>query len=390
MRRTISLLGLLSLLSALAVGSPGGRAAAADRNPLQVGVQFKGMWSDYTDAQRAVVLDRLVEAGVDEVRIDVSWAMLQPDGPDSYDPWGVDFVDRVLAMAHSRGLAPLVTLWMSPEWANGGRGDRALPLDPQDYARAAGWAAGRWAGTVSSWEVWNEANSDDFMRGADPAAYAGLLRAAYPAIHAGNPAATVVFAGTMYVDTDWIAQAYAAGVQGSFDAMAVHPYMGVADQAPETPDDGTQWTLDHVRALHELMTANGDGDKDIWFTEMGWSSHANAPGAANWNLGVSEQVQAQLAVRALRHIQASYPYVTHAFWYTEHDRDDSHLQDNHYGLLRQDLSPKPVYHALAAHLLGRTSAVPAVLAAPEPPAAGAAGAAGAADWSLRVGNGPAC
>ncbi len=370
LRRSLTVLSLATaLLGTGAVVATSASAATPAGRP-QVGVQFKGMWSDYTDTQRAAVLDKMAAAKLDTVRIDVSWAMLQPTGPDSYDAWGVGFVDKVITMANSRGLTPLITLWMSPSWANGGRSDRTLPNNPADYARAAQWAAAKWAGKVGAWEVWNEPNSNDFMVGASPTAYANLLKAAYPAFKAGDPNATVVSGGTMYVDTDWIAKMYAAGAGGSFDAIAVHPYMGVADLAPETADDGTQWTLAHVSALHDLMVSKGDGAKSIWLTEMGWSTHATAAGAPNWERGVSEAVQADFTVRSIAFTASKLPWVSHMFFYTERDQVDSHIQDNNYGLLRRDLSPKPVYTALAAHLAGSSTTAPAPAPLPViPPAA---------------------
>ncbi len=51
--------------------------------------QFHGMWSDYTDEQRERVLDELRTAGVGWVRIDLSWAMLQPDSAEEHSDWGV-------------------------------------------------------------------------------------------------------------------------------------------------------------------------------------------------------------------------------------------------------------------------------------------------------------
>lgn len=370
-RRTVRTTLAVTALSAVIVGS--GVAVAASANAATtsrpaVGVQFKGMWSDYTDAQRAEVLDKMAAAGMDTVRLDVSWAMMQPTGPDSWDAWGVGFIDRVITMANARGLTPLVTLWMTPAWANSGRGDRALPNDPADYARAARFAANKWAGKVAGWEVWNEPNSNDFMTGASPTAYAELIKAAYPAFKAGDPNATVVSGGTMYVDTDWIAKMYAAGAQGSFDAIAVHPYMGVADLAPETPDDGTQWTLAHVASLHALMVKHGDGAKGIWLTEMGWSTHATAAGAPNWQRGVTPEVQADYTVRAIDFVAAKLPWVTNMYFYTERDQVNSHIQDNNYGILRRDLSPKPVYTALKARLTGASAPV-APVAPPVAPVA---------------------
>jgi hypothetical protein len=329
-------------------------AATGSLDPL-VGVQFHGMWSDYTDAQRASVLDQLAAAHVGWVRLDVSWAMLQPDGPDAYSTWGVGFVDDVVDMAAQRGLKVLVTLWLTPAWANGGAGERTLPTDPADYARAARWAAGHFAGRVQAWEVWNEPNQDGFMTGASPRAYTRLLQAAYPAFHAGDPTTQVVFGGPAYNDTSWIGRAYANGVHGSFDVMATHPYMGVANQAPETPDDGTMWTLTHVAAVKKLMDDNGDGDKPIWFTEFGWSSHSNetidlSSGADNWLRGVTAEQQGDYFVRTVDLVKKQFPYVKELFWYTERNVSTSNIQNANYGLLTHDLQPKPAYSAIKTYL----------------------------------------
>jgi hypothetical protein len=312
-----------------------------------MGVQFHGMWSMYTDAQRKAVLDRFQAAGSHSVRLDVSWVMLQPAGPGSYDAWGVGFVDKVIAMANQRGIKPLVTLWLTPDWANRGQGERVLPDNPADYARVAQWAAARWNNKVVGWEVWNEQNSPDFLEGADPVGYTRLLRAAYPAFKAGSPATPVVFGGLQYNDTDWLRRAYDAGAKGSFDVMATHPYMGVANAAPTTADDGTMWTLTHVQAVHALMVARGDGDKKVWFTEFGWSTHANTSTTPAWDKGVSETTQAAYLTQTVNLVRSSYPYVTRMYWYNDRDLTDGGIQVQNYGLLHRDLTPKAALTALA-------------------------------------------
>lgn len=339
--------------SVLLPGSPAAAEGTATRPAF--GAQFHGMWSSWDDASRARYLDQLAASGATWVRLDVSWAMLQPTSRDAYDlKWGVPFVDRVVSMITARGLTPLVTLWLTPAWANNGAGPRTLPTDPADYARAAGWAAQRWAGQVPAWEVWNEPNHPDFMVGADPVAYTRLLKAAYPAIKAANPAATVVYGGPSQNDSPWIAKTYAAGVKGSFDAMATHPYQAVADLYPEAPDDGTRYRFTHLASVHELMVQWGDGHKPIWATEFGWSSHPNDGTESNWERGVTEAQQADYAVRALKLAASTMPYVTHMFWYTDRDFAASNAQNSNYGIFRNDLTPKPIYAALTAYLTGGT------------------------------------
>lgn len=330
-------------LAAAPVATPLTAAASA---PASVGTQFHGLWQLYTDAQRVQVLNQLQASGVHSVRMDVAWSMLQPDGPESYDAWGVALIDRVINMEVQRGIRPLMTLWLTPAWANHGQSPRALPDDPATYARVARWAAARWDTKVVGWEVWNEENSPAFLEGADPVAYVRLLRAAYPAFKAGSPSTPVVFGGLEYNDVGWIRRAYDAGVKGSFDVMATHPYMGLADAGPATADDGTMWTLTHVQAVHDLMAARGDGGKAIWFTEFGWSTHATDPSMPNWNRGVSEARQAAYLVETITLVRTRFPYVSRMYWYNDRDLADGGVQQQHYGLFRLDLTAKPALGAL--------------------------------------------
>lgn len=317
------------------------RAVPTQRMAPDLGVQFHAMWSNYTDEQREIVLSRFAAANIHAVRIDVSWAMLQPESPTRYDPWGVAFLDRVVTMVNRHSITPLITLWLTPGWANDNRGERVLPTDPADYARVATWVARRYAGKVIGWEVWNEPNNNDFLVGADPVAYTRLLRAAYPAFKAGDPTATVMFGGVQYNDDAWIARAYDAGAKGFFDVMSTHAYQGIANESPLAPDDGTIWKFTHITAVRALMVARGDGDKSIW-TGMGYSTHVDPPDTPAWQRGVSEVTQAIYLHQAVMLIRTQMPWIGKFGWYVDRDSDiHANFHQRHYGLLRADLSPKP-------------------------------------------------
>ena len=325
-------------------------ARGEGRPGSEVGVQFYGTWSSYTEHERAVVLDKLAAANVGWVRIDLGWASFEEHGRGKISRWYQMLADCVVDGARARGLRVLATLWSTPKWANGGKPASVPPSNPEEYGRIAAWAAAHFRGRVQAWEIWNEPNLEEFFAGRDAARYAGLLTRAYPAIKGADPVATVVLGGPSHNDTAWLRRVYDAGARGSFDVMAVHPYQGVADAAPETPDDGTQYTLAHVAAVRELMVSRGDGDKEIWFTEFGWSSHDNPPGVRSWKRGVTPEQQGDYLLRTLNLVRTSYPYVTAAFWYNERNlrRGDPHL-DN-FGLLDATLEEKPAYHALRGAL----------------------------------------
>ena len=339
-------------------------AGAATVSGPDVGVQFHATWSDYTDEQRLAVLDKMAAAGLTWVRIDLGWASFQETSRTSYSSWYVRRADFVIDAARARGLKVLATIWRTPAWANGGQSAIVPPTDAADFGNFSRWAADHFRGRVAAWEIWNEPNHRGFFTGS-AADYVRLLRTAYPSIKAVDPLARVVFGGPSYNDTTWLAQAYDAGARGYFDVMATHPYMGVADLPPETPDDGTPWTLAHVGAVHHLMEARGDGAKEIWFTEMGWSSHDNWPGVDNWDRGVTPAQQAEYAVRAIDFVRANFPYVTNMFWYRDRNGASGDAQLDNYGLLNRDLSTKPVYDALRSRLTAApTTAAPAIAVVP--------------------------
>ena len=314
----------------------------------EVGVQFHAMWSDYTDRDRIAVLDRLAAAHVGWVRIDMGWSSFLGGCPTCVDRGEVALADRAVDAARARGLRVLGMLWRTPAWANGGRGVHAPPSDPNTYAQAAAWIAAHFRGRVSAWEVWNEPNHEGFWEG-DVSDYVRLLRAAYSAIKGADPGARVVLGGPMYNDLAWLEAAYAEGAAGSFDVMSTHPYQLPSDLPPEATD-GSGPLLADIAAVRALMERNGDGDKEIWFTEFGWSAHADAAGDPEWLRGVTPQQQADFLVRTLDEVATRYPYVTAVFWYNERNRITGHPHLDNFGLMDRSLAPRPVYHALADRL----------------------------------------
>ena len=315
-----------------------------------LGVQFHCTWTQ-SDATRAGIATKLAAAGVRSVRIDLGWQSLEPSRR-RLNAWYLRLADRCVNLVRSKGMDVLATLLWTPDWANRGRGEATPPSRAADFRWIARRTARHFRGRVLAWEIWNEPNDKHFWRGS-ARRYARLLRAAYPAIKAGDPNATVVFAGLMHNDNRFLARAYAAGARGAFDVMATHPYQGVGDAVPETADDGDDWwLLTHVPAVHELMARHGDGGKPIWFTEFGWSVHPNRPGLEPWQRGVTPEEQAAYLGRAVALVQLRYPYVERAFWYKDVARSGEDELQAGYGLLKADLSPRPAYTALKALLLG--------------------------------------
>jgi hypothetical protein len=230
--------------------------------------------------------------------------------------------------------------------------DGTVPSNPADYAAAMRNFASYYAGRVEAYEVWNEENLQRFWpSGPNPGQYAALLRAAYPAIKAGDPNAKVVFGGLSLNDYQFVEGAYAAvpDLGRYFDVMATHPYTWGAtypEAAWTDPSTGRmhKGAFAAYREVRATMLAHGD-DKPIWFTEFGWAT-TTSPGE-----GVDAATQADYLTRALRCVEQD-PYVQVALWYNlrnSYFRHDEDSWNGQLGLMYTDFSKKPAYYSFKSY-----------------------------------------
>src|SRR6186997_155259 len=84
-------------------------------------------------------LDLLQSLGVTTVRFSIRWDQVAPTKPTrglaANDPayeWGG--VDSVLQGLHARGIQPVVTLFGTPKWANGGHKPNVAPTAARTFA----------------------------------------------------------------------------------------------------------------------------------------------------------------------------------------------------------------------------------------------------------------
>lgn len=317
---------------------------APEAGNAALGVQVFSMWRDWED--HAELMDQVVAAGSSWIRVDVGWCSLEENGPGVISTWYQDRLDATVAAARARGLKLLITLACAPTWATPGNKPDVLPADPAQYARVASYLATRYRGQIAAWEVWNEPDCEGGCPRGNPEAYAQLLRAAYPALKAADPAAVVMNGGLSGIDLTWIRRMLDAGAAQSLDVLALHPYLAPAAAAPDTPSTAgfsNPYRITNVSAAHALLAEAGRPDVPIWFTEFGWTTGRTA-GPYD---GVSPQRQAAYLGEAMALVRKKYPYVQAAFWYMMRDRVDTTAYENGFGLLNADGSPKPAYAAFA-------------------------------------------
>lgn len=291
------------------------------------------------------------------VREFVSWAAAEPQR-GRIDDGLIARIRSGVGAYRARGVKTLLVVSETPAWAAGPAGPGlAGPRDPRDYGRFVGELARR-IPELGAVELWNEADDASFWRpGPDPGAYAALLRAAYPAVKAANPSVKVVSTGMVANDYDFLAGVYAAGGGGKFDAVGVHTDTACLLTSPaeyyrEPNGRVGRYSFTGYRELHHLMTANGDGGKGIWMTEIGWNTGSrkarscrDGAVAGTRPEGVSEKTQAKFLTLAYRCLKAD-PYVDVALWFSLQDVGRGAGYGDHLGLIRPGGKRKPAYAAM--------------------------------------------
>ena len=263
-----------------------------------------------------------------------------------------------------------------PQYKSGGSG---LP-DPDKVSKFTAFMyalATRYKGKVDAYEVWNEANlSRESGKGIDPRRYINLLEKTYPTIKAADPSAIVVFGALSPTetndpnyavpDTNFLQQVYAYNngeIKGYFDVMGMHP--GGQSNPPDTlypsqPGPGpayvtsSEFYFRRIELLRKIMENAGDGAKQVWLTEFGWSSDTNPEDGYSFATFNSEAQQAQYIARAYQKAQSDYPWIgAMVLWnlnfslpsVTQTKANGKNDEKLGYSILRRDKSHRPAYDA---------------------------------------------
>ena len=267
-----ALLPASSTALAANAGAPAPTARAASTPPLGgINIVDLRRGSTPSEADRAISLAHAMHAHV--VRTELPWAVFEPNGPGQIDAGAQAFTDRLMKDAAAAGIRVIATVDFSPCWASAapaallascvaGQGSAANgwpPVDPSAYAHFVSYVAQRYGPELAAIEIWNEPDqsNEQYFGGPNKAErYTALLRAAYPAIKAADPAVAVLGGSFVGSNGNFLRALYAAGAKGYYDGLAVHFYT---------------LTLAALRAIREVQLANGD-HTPLWLSEFGWSS----------------------------------------------------------------------------------------------------------------------
>lgn len=237
--------------------------------------------------------------GVDVLRFNLSWVRIEDARPTGgcstadYDWDGnpadekdADY-DEMVRRASASGVKLLPTIVGSPRYVapNSGQqfsthapytGDPAEKHAYTCFIRAAVARYGR-GGTlptqegvrpITQWQVWNEPNFTQYgteEHGADPREYSRLVELTANQIRGIDPLATIVLGGMPGDPRGFLRGMYVhPGIERKFDAVSIHAYA-----------KNYRGVEGAVLRMRDTLRSLGDSRRELWITEVGWSTHTN-------------------------------------------------------------------------------------------------------------------
>jgi hypothetical protein len=170
------------------------------------------------------------------------------------------------------------------------RGCAEAPINTQDWHDFVAALAAHVDGGIENWELWNEANLDEFWRG-DMARLVTLSADARSVIKAVDPNATVVSPSVTVIfetqslcdsydprcGTKWMSGWLGLGGWSLIDAVAFHAYPPPA--TPNPPTEAPEHVIGQIAMQRAVMVKNDAGQLPLWDTESSWAldSHLTDP-----------------------------------------------------------------------------------------------------------------
>ncbi|MCW2991549.1 MAG: glycoside hydrolase family 5 protein [Solirubrobacterales bacterium] len=311
-------------------------SASAGPVPAVRGIGISNVGADTPLTAIDAELTQAAALGARTVRAEISWAALEPSAQGERQADYLARLDRLVSGARRRHIKPLLLLLRTPCWASAAPGAPEAcpsdfaeypPRDPADYARIAAWLASRYKGRLAGLEVWNEPDhaNEEYFKGPDkPARYAAILKAAERALDTADPSLPVIAGSLVGSNGKFLEALYAEGIQGHYDALAVHYY---------------DLTLASLRAIRAVQLAHGD-HRPVWVTEFGWTSCFPAATSEGEHKCVTRKQQARDLGDIFRALRGT-SWVRAAIVYKLRD-----TATEHFGVLSSGGARKPAFATL--------------------------------------------
>ena len=215
-----------------------------------------GVMTHFAKGWPADIVPLIGKAGIARIRDEQPWRQVEREpGRYQFPPRLNGFMTELAA----NNIDPLIVLAFSNPLYNNDK----TPFDDAGRAAYGAYAAAvaqRYPGQLSGVEVWNEYNGsfcDGPCRGDRPAHYTAMLKQAYKALKAANPALVVAGGAAVHIPLDYFDRLFRGGALDAMDAVVIHPYRKIPEGVEEK-----------IAALRQMMARYGK-PKPIWATEFG-------------------------------------------------------------------------------------------------------------------------
>ncbi|WP_449124962.1 hypothetical protein [Pseudomonas viridiflava] len=320
----------------LLLGCLSGMSVAQAESPFIVGIATHLMNFDRKLKQP---LDLTAQAGFNSVKDDAFWSTAAPYPHELRitDNWR-----NYLTIARELEMSRLAILGYSTYFH-----DNKKPRDPvvmSAFLNYVDYVTRQLGNRISYYEIWNEWDleaSDDPQLALD---YVTLVQKTVPVIRKNtrnvNGPQAKILAGS--VTPDGMRFGFAdplieSGALDLVDGLSVHPYVHCSATDGNTPEAWVGWMADY----EQYIRTKAGRDVPIYLTEMGWPSHQGP-------CGKSETTQALYMAR-IYFLARTIPNVKGMWWFDLYnDGPDRYDQEHNFGLLNEDLSPKPAYTMMKA------------------------------------------
>ena len=282
-------------------------------------------------------LSLIGQAGARSIRDEVVWRGVEPEKGQLKMPaeWE-DFVRRAAA----EGLDPMLILDYGNKFYD--NGDKPLSDEAMEgFTRYSEFVVQTFKGVVRHYEVWNE--YDIKIGGTSPGSaenYTKMIRKVYPRIKAIDPS-IIVYGGAMTpsgVNNGWLEKMLAAGALPYMDVVSIHTYNYGRPGRERTPEAWAEW----MQKVQDLIAKYNNGKQaPLYITEMGWPTQID-------KRGTPPRISADFLARMYL-LSRTMPFLKGIWWYDfQDDGWTATYNENNFGIVRPDLSPKPSFYAMAA------------------------------------------
>jgi len=303
-------------------------------------------------------LEAAAAAGIDWIRIDLIWAIVEP-AQDQFD-WGL--YDRIVNDARGRGLRILASIAYTPAWATDGGELTGVPRDPADWYDVCYRAAARYRGRIDAWGLWNEPNLGGFWQGSRQQYIEQILIPGARAVRAADPSALVTGPDLAHLNgASWDSWLDACIRQAGdlLDVVTHHVYPSGESQTDVTRklQNGSVNPLDPP-SVRKVLERTGWFGRPFWVTETGYPSSRG--GEYKQSFFYRDLIDDWFGLKRVD------DWVGRIFFYQLHD--DPRSPDMTWGIMGPPpgLVPKQAYHGYR-EVAGRAVVDDAEVVSAEPP-----------------------